>query len=1155
MAEFRLGRLKFNWTGNWTPSTAYVIDDIMRFGPNNYVCITNHTSTGIGTTAWASTDSAYWQLHVEGFTFKGAFSTVTNYVVNDIVKLGGNQYICTSNHVSVASTSLWASQNQAQYWRTYNENVTPIDEWTVNTYYNVNQLVSIGGNVYRCNEAHAGAATTTAWYSTDLSKWTRFVPGIDHVGAYTTSVQYGPNDVIKIGPKQYRVVTPFNASGSLTGEYSNLSVLTDGVESRGGWIATGIYYPGDLVEFNGNAYVAIAQNDNKQPNLNTSDSFWNVLAVGLGTTAAVGTYSSTTVYNQSDLVTLGGNTYRVISPQVSGINPIGVGSAQNWQLVVKGLNFAGTWATATTYELNDIVEYASSAYVSVASSNMSTIPGTDASKWAAFAIGDSSALLTTRGDILYRNASAPARLGIGSLGTVLTSDGTDVFWDYAGVQTKVLYVDSISGSDAETGTSAATAFKTLGVALTSATGPQGITNIVHTGATGFATITVPNHGILFNGSRVRLDNVAFSTATLVNQVGFSSNIFPAVNGQQLGGRSGQGGGGSFFDVISIVGVNTIVVNIGTAVTDLAYVQGGTVTDVSPVIFKLSAGDFFEQLPIRLNPNVSVVGDSLRGTTILPAAGLSTDGVTPNNRKTMFQLSDGCVLQGLSLKGMTGFTYNTNAPFDIGQTNIRVGTGTTACGIFCALNPDSPILRKSPYLKDCTSFSHGGVGVFIDGGIHTTGNKSMVFDSFTMINSDGAGYILDKDARAEIVSCFTYYCSWGYFAGEGARVRSVGGNNSYGDYGVIASGFSTVETPRTAAVYGDRLETITGTVVNGPLAVGLAMTGATSGARATLINDQTAGDYIIFKYNAGYGDPSIGIGTTSFVPGETINIAGGRSVGIASVAGSVGGQKGVLIEVSGLSTTPRIGDNVAFTTTTVQSGVSTDNNYYIIAAVTGFTTATGRATLSIAPEKTLRTIDDGTSTSLIQMRTNFSQMRLTGHDFLSVGTGNSVTTNYPNVNEDTVQQGNETNVRLGGKVFFVSTDQGGNFRVGDFFSVDQLTGRATLDASAFNLSGLTELRLGAIGGQIGESINEFSSDGTLSGNSNQAVPTEQAVKTYVDTLAAGLNSTLVARSGSTMTGSLTLYADPGPGYGASMYAATRHYVDDQVGPSQYFTGSI
>jgi len=62
--------------------------------------------------------------------------------------------------------------------------------------------------------------------------------------------------------------------------------------------------------------------------------------------------------------------------------------------------------------------------------------------------------------------------------------------------------------------------------------------------------------------------------------------------------------------------------------------------------------------------------------------------------------------------------------------------------------------------------------------------------------------------------------------------------------------------------------------------------------------------------------------------------------------------------------------------------------------------------------------------------------------------------------------------------------------------------------------LTSLRLGSIGAQLGESINEFSSDGTLSGNSNTAVPTEQAVKTYVDTqtqtaIAAANNARLSA----------------------------------------------
>jgi hypothetical protein len=84
------------------------------------------------------------------------------------------------------------------------------------------------------------------------------------------------------------------------------------------------------------------------------------------------------------------------------------------------------------------------------------------------------------------------------------------------------------------------------------------------------------------------------------------------------------------------------------------------------------------------------------------------------------------------------------------------------------------------------------------------------------------------------------------------------------------------------------------------------------------------------------------------------------------------------------------------------------------------------------------------------------------------------------------------------VYYVSTDQNGNFRVGEYFRIDQATGRATLNASAFDLAGLTSLRLGSIGAQLGETINEFSSDGTLSGNSNVAVPTEYAVKTYVDT---------------------------------------------------------
>ena len=65
MADFRLGRLKFNWKGNWTTSTAFVIDDIVKYGANAYVCTTNHTSAA-NENLFYSSDLSNWSLHTEG---------------------------------------------------------------------------------------------------------------------------------------------------------------------------------------------------------------------------------------------------------------------------------------------------------------------------------------------------------------------------------------------------------------------------------------------------------------------------------------------------------------------------------------------------------------------------------------------------------------------------------------------------------------------------------------------------------------------------------------------------------------------------------------------------------------------------------------------------------------------------------------------------------------------------------------------------------------------------------------------------------------------------------------------------------------------------------------------------------------------------------
>ena len=99
MAEFRLGRVKFNWTGDWTVSKSYLIDDIVKFGGNTYVAVTNHTSTA-STSNFYSNDLSNWNIHIEGLEQKGAWSAGVYYRVNDLVTFGNVVYRVTTAHTS-----------------------------------------------------------------------------------------------------------------------------------------------------------------------------------------------------------------------------------------------------------------------------------------------------------------------------------------------------------------------------------------------------------------------------------------------------------------------------------------------------------------------------------------------------------------------------------------------------------------------------------------------------------------------------------------------------------------------------------------------------------------------------------------------------------------------------------------------------------------------------------------------------------------------------------------------------------------------------------------------------------------------------------------------------------------------------------------------
>jgi len=82
------------------------------------------------------------------------------------------------------------------------------------------------------------------------------------------------------------------------------------------------------------------------------------------------------------------------------------------------------------------------------------------------------------------------------------------------------------------------------------------------------------------------------------------------------------------------------------------------------------------------------------------------------------------------------------------------------------------------------------------------------------------------------------------------------------------------------------------------------------------------------------------------------------------------------------------------------------------------------------------------------------------------------------------------------VFYTSTDQDGNFRAGEQFAVEQSTGIITIAAEFFDLAGLTELRLAGINVGSTAVIREFSKDGLFLQNSNNIIPTQRAVRTYL-----------------------------------------------------------
>lgn len=225
------------------------------------------------------------------------------------------------------------------------------------------------------------------------------------------------------------------------------------------------------------------------------------------------------------------------------------------------------------------------------------------------------------------------------------------------------------------------------------------------------------------------------------------------------------------------------------------------------------------------------------------------------------------------------------------------------------------------------------------------------------------------------------------------------------------------------------------------------------------------------------------------------------------------QVGLYLYLKTVSLLPSVGDNLTI------DGI---NDVYKITSVEirdGSSAPSYSLKLGVSPDMSnTRSPADGTS---INIRQKFSQARLTNHDFLNIGFGDPLDSNYPGLPAFRTLNPNSQTVESNyGRVFYTSTDQDGNFKVGDLFGVQQSTGIVTISASQFGLTGLQALTLGGIAvGGSSVIINQFATDPTFVANSDNILPTQKAVKAYIfSRLSQGGSNTF---TGNTIAGSVSV----------------------------------
>ena len=475
------------WSGDWETDTVYQEGDLVKYGGTIYICVDGHTSaisSALGLEAdlnFGDSTLSKWDTFAEGVEWKNDWTISTRYKFNDIVRYGGINYICITGHTSAATVSDGLEINSAN-WQVFTQGQEYLGTWTNSIRYKINDVVKYGAGQWICTTEH----TSTSSFTTDSANWAQYVEGFEFEGLWTSLVSYQQGDVVSYGGNRY-IAKTLNLNANPLTSSSDWDLFSEGLSYQADWTNATSYKIGQVVKLNGYNYLAVADSpsnaysitavDGPTDVFTTADTSGMVSGMSVRFTGTTfGNVFPTARYYIKDV--LDGTTFTIsdiyggtlfnadagtgtMTATVSAEPP----HSLYWAPLNNGIFWKGAWVDDVEYNAGDAVKQGPNSYICILAHRSegddgssikaegggaaNSRPDLDALGiyWNIIASGSETSVLTTLGDMVYYGGAGPTRLPVGTEGQLLrvSADGIPE-WVTWGDTDHVYYVGN-SGAD------------------------------------------------------------------------------------------------------------------------------------------------------------------------------------------------------------------------------------------------------------------------------------------------------------------------------------------------------------------------------------------------------------------------------------------------------------------------------------------------------------------------------------------------------------------------------------------------------------------------------------------------------------------------------------------------------------------------------------